>query len=100
MMQLDVAARRLSLDPRRPAFFQDPYAAYARILAESPVVFWEELGVWCFFAHDDVNRLLREERMIVSPVPGTTRDPVDSVFAWHKKQVRIVDTAGMRKAGR
>lgn len=47
-----------------------------------------------------VNRLLREERMIVSPVPGTTRDPVDSVFAWHKKQVRIVDTAGMRKAGR
>jgi GTPase len=47
-----------------------------------------------------VNRLLREERMIVSPVPGTTRDPVDSVFAWHRKQVRIVDTAGMRKAGR
>jgi len=47
-----------------------------------------------------VNRLLREDRMIVSPVPGTTRDPVDSVFAWHKKQVRIVDTAGMRKAGR
>jgi len=47
-----------------------------------------------------VNRLLREERMIVSPVPGTTRDPVDSIFTWHKKQVRIVDTAGMRKAGR
>lgn len=47
-----------------------------------------------------VNRLLRDERMIVSPVPGTTRDPVDSVFTWHRKQVRIVDTAGMRKAGR
>ena len=47
-----------------------------------------------------VNRLLREDRMIVSPMPGTTRDPVDSTFAWHKKQVRIVDTAGMRKAGR
>ncbi len=47
-----------------------------------------------------VNRLLRADRMIVSPVPGTTRDPVDSIFAWHKKQVRIVDTAGMRKAGR
>lgn len=47
-----------------------------------------------------VNRLLREDRMIVSSMPGTTRDPVDSTFTWHRKQVRIVDTAGMRKAGR
>ena len=47
-----------------------------------------------------VNKLLREERMIVSPVPGTTRDPVDSIFLWHRKKVRIVDTAGIRKAGR
>lgn len=61
-MRLDVRARRLSLDPRSPAFYEDPYAAYARILAESPVVFWEELGLWCFFAYDDVNRLLRDRR--------------------------------------
>ncbi len=47
-----------------------------------------------------VNRLLREDRMIVSAVPGTTRDPVDSVLQWHRKKVRIVDTAGIRKAGR
>ncbi len=47
-----------------------------------------------------VNALLREERMIVSPVPGTTRDPVDSLFQWHRKTIRIVDTAGIRKAGR
>ena len=47
-----------------------------------------------------VNRLLREDRMIVSEMPGTTRDPVDSVFQWHRKKVRIVDTAGIRKAGR
>jgi GTPase len=47
-----------------------------------------------------LNRLLREERSIVSPVPGTTRDPVDATFTWHKKRVRIVDTAGIRKAGR
>ena len=47
-----------------------------------------------------VNRLLREDRMIVSDVPGTTRDPVDSVLQWHRKKVRIVDTAGIRKAGR
>ncbi|MGE0446175.1 MAG: ribosome biogenesis GTPase Der [Vicinamibacterales bacterium] len=47
-----------------------------------------------------VNRLLREERMIVSEVPGTTRDAVDSVMTWHRRQFRIVDTAGIRRPGR
>jgi len=47
-----------------------------------------------------VNRLLQEERMIVSEVPGTTRDSVDSVLTWHRKQFRIVDTAGIRRPGR
>jgi GTP-binding protein len=47
-----------------------------------------------------VNRLLKEERMIVSEVPGTTRDPVDAILKWHRRQFRIVDTAGIRKAGR
>ena len=47
-----------------------------------------------------VNRLLREERMIVSETPGTTRDAVDTLFTWHQRRFRIVDTAGMRRAGR
>ena len=47
-----------------------------------------------------VNRLLREERMIVSEMPGTTRDAVDTVLTWHRRNYRIVDTAGIRKAGR
>lgn len=47
-----------------------------------------------------VNRLLREERMIVSEVPGTTRDAVDAVLTWHRRQFRIVDTAGIRRPGR
>ena len=47
-----------------------------------------------------VNRLLREERMIVSEVPGTTRDAVDTVMHWHRRQFRIVDTAGIRRPGR
>ena len=47
-----------------------------------------------------VNRLLREERMIVSEMPGTTRDSVDSLLTWHRRQFRIVDTAGIRRAGR
>jgi GTP-binding protein len=47
-----------------------------------------------------VNRLLREERMIVSQMPGTTRDAVDAVLTWHRRKFRIVDTAGIRRAGR
>ncbi len=47
-----------------------------------------------------VNRLLREERMIVNDVPGTTRDAVDTVLTWHRRQFRIVDTAGIRRPGR
>ena len=47
-----------------------------------------------------VNRLLREERMIVSEIPGTTRDAVDSVLTWHRRRFRIVDTAGIRRPGR
>jgi GTP-binding protein len=47
-----------------------------------------------------VNRLLREERMIVSEMPGTTRDAVDAVLTWHRRKFRIVDTAGIRRPGR
>jgi GTPase len=47
-----------------------------------------------------LNRLLREERSIVSEMPGTTRDTVDAVLKWHKRIFRIVDTAGIRRPGR
>jgi GTPase len=47
-----------------------------------------------------VNRLLREERMVVSELPGTTRDAVDVVLRWHRRTFRIVDTAGIRRPGR
>jgi GTP-binding protein len=47
-----------------------------------------------------VNRLLREQRMLVSEMPGTTRDAVDAVMKWHKREYRIVDTAGIRRPGR
>jgi GTPase len=47
-----------------------------------------------------VNRLLREERVLVSELPGTTRDAVDSLLRWHRRQFRIVDTAGIRRPGK
>jgi GTP-binding protein len=47
-----------------------------------------------------VNLVLREERVLVSDVAGTTRDTVDARFRWHQRQFRIFDTAGIRKPGR
>ncbi len=47
-----------------------------------------------------INRLLGEERILVSPVPGTTRDPIDTVCRRGKSLYRFVDTAGIRKRGR
>jgi GTPase len=47
-----------------------------------------------------VNRLLSEERVLVSEMPGTTRDAIDAPLLWHRRRFRIVDTAGMRRPGR
>jgi GTPase len=47
-----------------------------------------------------VNRFLREERVMVNEMPGTTRDSVDVLLRWQKQQFRLVDTAGMRRPGR
>ena len=44
-----------------------------------------------------INRILGEERVIVSPVAGTTRDAVDSYFENEVGKFRFIDTAGMRK---
>jgi GTP-binding protein len=44
-----------------------------------------------------LNGLLGEERAIVSDVPGTTRDAIDTLLTWHDKKIRLIDTAGVRK---
>jgi GTPase len=46
-----------------------------------------------------VNRVLGEERMIVSDLPGTTRDPVDSAVMVDGEPMILVDTAGIRRRG-
>lgn len=47
-----------------------------------------------------VNALLNEEKVIVSPVAGTTRDAVDTKFTYNKKKYVAIDTAGIRKSGK
>jgi len=47
-----------------------------------------------------VNALIGEDRMIVSPVAGTTRDSVDSVYQYYGRKYVLVDTAGIRSRGR
>jgi GTP-binding protein len=47
-----------------------------------------------------VNALIGEDRMIVSPVSGTTRDSVDSIYRYYGKPYVLVDTAGIRSRGK
>jgi GTPase len=47
-----------------------------------------------------VNRLLGEERMVVSEVAGTTRDSVDTPFRYHNRDIIFIDTAGLRRQAR
>lgn len=47
-----------------------------------------------------LNKLIGEERSIVSEVAGTTRDAIDTTIQWHGEPVTIIDTAGMRRRGK
>ncbi len=47
-----------------------------------------------------VNRLLGEERVIVSDIAGTTRDAIDSLLVHNGQKYMLIDTAGMRKRGK
>jgi len=84
---LDEVVRRLP-DRREPG--EDPIEETAIAIVGRPNVGKSSL----------LNRLLKEERSIVSEMPGTTRDTVDAVLKWHKRSYRIVDTAGIRRPGR
>ncbi len=44
-----------------------------------------------------VNALLREQRFVVSEVPGTTRDAIDTVLIWKGRRFVVTDTAGIRR---
>jgi len=47
-----------------------------------------------------LNALLGEDRVIVSDIPGTTRDAIDTRLAWGRSEVVLIDTAGIRRRGK
>jgi GTPase len=47
-----------------------------------------------------LNALLGEQRMIVSDIPGTTRDAIDTRVPWGRSEIVLIDTAGIRRRGK
>jgi GTP-binding protein len=47
-----------------------------------------------------LNRLVGSERALVSPIPGTTRDAVDTRLTYEGREITLIDTAGIRKRGK
>lgn len=81
---LDILVRRLP-DPPDRAIVEDPVPDVAVI--GRPNVGKSTL----------LNRLVGDERVLVSPVPGTTRDPIDVMVRLDGARYRLIDTAGMRR---
>ena len=85
--------------------FQDLLTYLTKDILED-VVEEEQILKFCFIGRPNVgkssliNALLNEERVIVSDVAGTTRDAIDTLFRYDNNDYIVIDTAGMRKAGR
>ena len=75
-----------------PPFEEDPDEEYALKIA---IVGRPNVGKSSL-----LNRLLGTERVVVSDVPGTTRDTIDTVVEYNSQKILMIDTAGIRRRGR
>jgi cytochrome P450 len=85
LAQIDVAGRRVRLDPRDPRFYQDPYPAYRAVQDAAPVFFWENYGHWCFCRHAAVSALLRDRRFGRQILHVASRESLD----WPERPARL-----------
>lgn len=94
------------LSSKHGAGFSDLMDELARFLPDAPSVPEEDSPRIAIIGRPNVgkssfvNALTGEARMIVSPVAGTTRDAVDSVYQYYGRKYILVDTAGIRSRGR
>ena len=91
------AGIRPDAEPGEPAHPLQPGGTSADALSETRIAIVGRPNVG---KSSLVNCLLREQRVLVSDMPGTTRDAIDVPLIWHRRRFRIVDTAGMRRPGR
>lgn len=74
---MTIAELSVSQDPKNPDFVQNPYQFYAAMHRAGPVFFWEEYGMWCVAAYDQVNALLRDRRLGRENRWGAPLNPVE-----------------------
>ncbi len=76
------------------------------LLPEKSIKTYDGLTSFCCIGRPNVgksslvNAILREERVIVSDIEGTTRDAIDTPFKVDGQEYMIIDTAGIRKKGK
>ena len=93
-LRIDVQHRRVRLDPRDPAFVQNPYAAYVAIRQACPFFFWEDYGHWCASTHAQVGALFRDRRLgrdlrhVVSRAELGWPEPPEHTRAFHAFEER------------
>jgi len=76
-------------------FVAEPYRDHTRKFIRLAVVGRPNVGKSSL-----INRILGEKRLLVSDIPGTTRDAIDSVWELNGKSYLLVDTAGIRRKGK
>ena len=76
------------------------------LLPERAIAPYEGITSFCCIGRPNVgksslvNAILKEDRVIVSDVEGTTRDAIDTPFTYNDQEYMIIDTAGIRKRGK
>lgn len=74
------------------SFFEETPEEKATDYIKLAVIGKENVGKSSF-----VNTLLGKERVIVTPIPGTTRDPIDSPLKYRQRDYLLIDTAGLKR---